>query len=262
MAAERYDAFPSRMSLQLFKAKTKAAVQGHKLLSKKADALKAKQRKLLVEIFNTKLALNKKVKDAIFSHTKATYAAGDFNKEVLAQVNKAKFKLQPIQQNVTGVQLLDFRPIEDVIDGSSSSNLGLARGGEQISACKREFESTLKELVRLGGLQNSFTALDEAIKVTNRRVNALDCVVLPKMKNTVDYIKSELDEQEREDLFRLKKVIENKKKIADLKADELKEAREAYEKQRGYKDTGNALDMYTQQKEDIIVDDIFGENDI
>ena len=55
----------------------------------------------------------------------------------------------------------------------------------------------LKELVRLGGLQNSFTALDEAIRVTNRRVNALDCVVLPKMKNTVSYIKSELDEQER-----------------------------------------------------------------
>merc|ERR1719210_3182571 len=70
-------------------------------------------------------------------------------------------------------------------------------------------------LVRLGGLQTSFQALEEAISVTNRRVNALDCVVIPKMTNTVAYITSELDEREREDLFRLKKVIELKKRAQE-----------------------------------------------
>lgn len=76
MAGERYDAFPSRMSLQTFKGKKKAAALGFSLLKKKADALKAKQRELLVEIFEAKQELNESVKEAYFSHTKATYAAG------------------------------------------------------------------------------------------------------------------------------------------------------------------------------------------
>ena len=56
--------------------------------------------------------------------------------------------------------------------------------------------------------------LDEAIKVTNRRVNALDTVVIPRITNTVAYIKSELDELEREEFFRLKRSQDKKKILA------------------------------------------------
>ena len=47
--------------------------------------------------------------------------------------------------------------------------------------------------------------------MTNRRVNALDNVVIPRTKNTIKYIESELDELEREDIFRIKKVLEVKR---------------------------------------------------
>jgi V-type H+-transporting ATPase subunit D len=81
-------------------------------------------------------------------------------------------------------------------------------------------------LVQLATLQTSFMILDEAIKVTSRRVNALDTVVIPKIANTVEYIKSELDELEREEFFRLKRSQDKKKKdmLARKKESMAKEA--------------------------------------
>jgi len=251
MARERYDAFPSRMSLQTFKGKKKAASLGFSLLKKKADALKAKQRELLAEIFEAKQELNEAVKDAYFSHTKATYAAGDFNKTVLSSVSRAMTKLAPERKNVTGVDLLQFRPVQDNI-GRTESHLGLSRGGEQIDKCRKAFEHALNLLIKLGGLQTSFQALEEAIKVTNRRVNALDCVVIPKMTNTVSYITSELDEREREDLFRLKKVIELKKRAqAEMDAEMSARQKKEVDDFDPF-DVKNALDNFNDMEEDHV----------
>jgi V-type H+-transporting ATPase subunit D len=49
--------------------------------------------------------------------------------------------------------------------------------------------------------------------MTNRRVNAIEYIIIPKVENTIRYIQSELDEQDREEFYRLKK-IQGKKKIA------------------------------------------------
>lgn len=49
--------------------------------------------------------------------------------------------------------------------------------------------NSIELLVQLASLQTAFLTLDEAIKTTNRRVNALDNVVRPKLENTIQYIK-------------------------------------------------------------------------
>jgi V-type H+-transporting ATPase subunit D len=51
-------------------------------------------------------------------------------------------------------------------------------------------------------IQTAFVILDEVIKVTNRRVNAIEHVIIPRIENTIKYIISELDEQDREEFFR------------------------------------------------------------
>ncbi|KAH0479272.1 MAG: hypothetical protein KVP17_000386 [Porospora cf. gigantea B] len=51
--------------------------------------------------------------------------------------------------------------------------------------------------------------------MTNRRVNALDNVVVPRLEKDVHYIVKELDEMEREEFFRLKKIQEKKREKAE-----------------------------------------------
>lgn len=50
--------------------------------------------------------------------------------------------------------------------------------------------------------KTAFVVLDEVIRLTNRRVNAIEHVTIPKYENTIAYIISELDEQDREEFFR------------------------------------------------------------
>jgi V-type H+-transporting ATPase subunit D len=79
---------------------------------------------------------------------------------------------------------------------------GLARGGQQVQKTRQTYANAVKTLVELASLQTAFTILDEVIRATNRRVNAIEHVVIPRLENTIAYIVSELDEADREEFFR------------------------------------------------------------
>lgn len=66
---------------------------------------------------------------------------------------------------------------------------GLGKGGQQIQSCRKAYISAIQLLVQLANLQTAFITLDTALKVTNRRVNALENVVKPRIENTISYIK-------------------------------------------------------------------------
>ena len=58
-----------------------------------------------------------------------------------------------------------------------------------MQAARQSYLTAVQLLVELASLQTAFLTLDEAIKTTNRRVNALDSVVKPMLENTIAYIK-------------------------------------------------------------------------
>ena len=126
----------------------------------------------------TKLAVAKEMQGATFCISEAMWAAGDFRKHVVEapQRERALVTVKVRQDNVAGVKLPIFTLEKAAGTTLEMETLGLAGGGRQIGKAKDKFTSLLELLVWLGSLQTSFTALDEALKVTNRRVNALDNV--------------------------------------------------------------------------------------
>ncbi|GAB0098973.1 Probable V-type proton ATPase subunit D 2 [Sergentomyia squamirostris] len=234
---DRLAIFPSRGAQMLMKGRLAGAQKGHGLLKKKADALQMRFRQILGKIIETKTLMGEVMKEAAFSLAEAKFATGDFNQVVLQNVTKAQIKIRTKKDNVAGVTLPIF---ESYQDGADTYELaGLSRGGHQISKLKKNYQSAVKLLVELASLQTAFVTLDEVIKITNRRVNAIEHVIIPRIERTLAYIISELDELEREEFYRLKK-IQDKKKIARAKADAAKAA--LLEQGIDVRDVGNLLD--------------------
>mmetsp|Transcript_1994 Transcript_1994/g.3422 ORF Transcript_1994/g.3422 Transcript_1994/m.3422 type:complete len:255 (+) Transcript_1994:316-1080(+) len=217
---------PTITMLAMIKARLAGATKGHALLKKKADALTIKFRQILKKIVDTKTKMGKSLKTSSFALTEAKYAAGDNVKHtIFDNVEAAQVRVKASTDNVAGVKLPKFEYVNDSTE-SKMDMTGLGKGGQQIQGCRQSYLKAVELLVDLASLQTSFLALDTAIKTTNRRVNALENVVKPKLENTIAYIKGELDELEREEFFRLKKVQAKKKRDMDAKEEAEKAARE------------------------------------
>lgn len=206
---EKIAVFPSRMTQTVFMQRLKGAQKGHSLLKKKSDALTIKFRQILKKIIEAKQDMGELMRDASFSLAEAKFSSGEFSHAVLQNVSKAQVKVRTKKDNVAGVTLPQFETFRDGSD--TNEMIGIARGGQQLAKTKKNYSKATELLVNLASLQSSFITLDEVIKITNRRVNALEHVVIPRIENTLAYIASELDEREREEFFRLKKVQEKKK---------------------------------------------------
>lgn len=112
-------------------------------------------------------------------------------------VKRATIRLDKSEENIAGV-LIPNLTLKEFEDGENSmSQIGLERGGFSIQKCREKFRGILDLLIQIASYQASFLTLDEKIKVTNRRVNALEHVVVPKLILIYRYIDQELDEQAR-----------------------------------------------------------------
>ncbi|CAM9307206.1 unnamed protein product [Sphacelaria rigidula] len=213
---------PTRMALQMYKGKLVGAKKGYELLKKKSDALKARFRNIAKQIHELKQTMREDASTAFFSLTQAAqYVSGDFRGKVLDTPRPAAVRCRARTDNVAGVKLPVFESYET--GSETKDNIGLSGGGQKVGQCREKYKVWVENLIKLASLQTSFVTMDEALKVTNRRVNALENVTIPRMEHVISYINRELDELEREDFTRLKKVVEKKREAADKERKDMDE---------------------------------------
>lgn len=203
----------NRMTLQTFKARLGGAKKGYNLLKKKRDALKARFQALLRDIVDTKLEVGNGLKDAAFALAKSHWAnAGDdITSTVVERASKPSILCKLVADNCAGVSIPSFKMSHDPTKDAHVMTLGVAHGGAVINACRETYLKAVVQLVKLASLQTAFKTLDEEIKMTSRRVNALEYVLIPRIEDDIHYIIQEIDEMSREEFFRVKKVVEKKK---------------------------------------------------
>ena len=70
----------------------------------------------------------------------------------------------------------------------------------------RQISKVIDKLIRLAEVEKTVSMLAIEIERNKRRVNALEYVMIPQLNETISYIKSKLDENERAATTRLMKV--------------------------------------------------------
>ncbi|AOW03384.1 ATP synthase subunit D-domain-containing protein [Yarrowia lipolytica] len=254
-ANNREAVFPTRMTLGMMKGKLKGATQGHNLLKRKSEALTKRFRDITRKIDESKHKMGRVMQTAAFSLAEVTYATGDnINYQVQESVRSARLRVRAKEENVSGVKLPSFSSYY-VEENSDFSLTGLGRGGQQVQKAKAVYSKAVETLVELASLQTAFVILDEVIKITNRRVNAIEHVIIPRTENTIKYINSELDELDREEFYRLKKVQDKKARdTAAQDAEQKKQALEAAarEEKVGHAEATESADLTADKDDDVI----------
>jgi len=64
----------------------------------------------------------------------------------------------------------------------------------------------VEALLEVAGTEITLRKIGEEIKKTTRRVNALEQVVIPRIRGEIRYIRDVLEQRAREDVFRLKRI--------------------------------------------------------
>jgi len=208
---------PTRMELIRKNAQIKLAEQGRDLLREKMDALIQEFFRIMQAVSRSRDELEAMADVAQQSLLTALATDDPVTVKSASFATKRGLSLGITGKNIMGVPV-------PVIEKKRISKSVFERGYSIISVSGRideaaeKFEGELDLVIGLAETETALKRLGGEIQMTRRRVNALEQVLIPQLKSQAKYIENTIDEREREDLFRLKKVkkiIERKKKAAE-----------------------------------------------
>ncbi len=197
---------PTRMNLLLLRRQIKVAEQGVRLLKTKRDALFAEFRKMIDPLLERERELDRALQQATRVLTLALGVDGPERLASTAMVTRRKdLALEMQERKMWGVKMLD-------IAGVKLRRRLLDRGYSPLTVSTRidfaaeRFEEAVEILLALAPMEIRLKKLGEEIKKTMRRVNALEQKVIPELRQQVKFIRQVLEDREREDKFRLKRL--------------------------------------------------------
>ncbi|KAG6446050.1 LOW QUALITY PROTEIN: V-type proton ATPase subunit D-like [Manduca sexta] len=202
----RYPVTASLFMLKEMKRRQEQVRRGYQLLKGKAEALRLRGRLSASELAATQGILGHTLKEAYISLAAIKFTNGESNALILENVGQAQIRVQRIPENIAGVATVSLQPVEEMNANDTLRYAGLGSGGHRTAEAKKAFREALRILIKFASLRNTCILLDEAIKSTLRKVNGIEKVIMPKLRNTETYILMEMDEREREEFHRLKMV--------------------------------------------------------
>jgi V/A-type H+-transporting ATPase subunit D len=199
------DIKPTRSELINLKRKIQLSQRGYKILKMKRDGLIMEFFKVLAEAKDTRGDLLRKYEHAVQMMAVANTVEGAIG------VKSAAFSVKEVPQitlkskNIMGVIVPQIESSK-VRKTLADRGYGVLGTSTVIDETASSFEELVEAIIVSAEIETTMKRLLDEIEKTKRRVNALEFKVIPELTAARDFIKMRLDEMEREELFRMKKI--------------------------------------------------------
>ena len=194
---------PTRMELLTLRKRRKIAERGRDLLREKLDALMLEFFQFVREISTLRAKAQKQLAEAYEEFIEAQMALGYMKLEQTSIGVEDRYSIATKARNVIGVTIpyiqVDVKPLTNFPYNPYDTSI-------QLDEATLKMAEAIKAIAELSSAEAAVKKLAEAIASTKRRVNSLEYVIIPRMLATIRYIEMHLEEAEREDFFRLKRI--------------------------------------------------------
>ena len=196
---------PTRMNLLQNKVQTNLASEGVNLLKNKRDALVKEFFTMVREMFSFRDELDERVRNAAHILNLALGIDGPHVIKSVGMSTKREVSLGVERHNIWGIRVPELEK-KSVVRSVMARGYGIHTVSSRIDETATSFEGILNLIISMASNEVKVKRLGDEIRKTTRRVNALEQVVIPALKGQSSFIERTLEEREREDLFRLKRL--------------------------------------------------------
>jgi V/A-type H+-transporting ATPase subunit D len=195
----------TRAQLLANQAQIELAEQGLELLQQKRAALLRELMRMADEVLVQRDALEARAAAARRALARAEAVAGEAAVRSAALAAGAEIPLRVSSRNVMGVSVpvIERRTVARSVLGRGYSLSGTS---VTIDEAAEAYEDTVDAIIELADSELRLQPLADEIQRTTRRANALEHVILPRLRREVAQIEQALAERERAAHFRLKRV--------------------------------------------------------
>jgi len=194
---------PNRMELLRLRRRLVLAERGHTLLKEKLEEVMRRFLELIRELYDLQEKIQTKLEKIFLSF--ALVRARTAKKELMDLLPEGQLTLEIHRERILNLSIPRFTIKRlkisdyDFLNTESELDIGLKIGRE-----------LLPDLMELARLWKAVELLSHEIETTRRRVNALEHILIPNIKETISYISGRLEEMERSyqvQLMRVKEIV-------------------------------------------------------
>lgn len=203
---------PTRMELLEIRKKLTLAEKGHKLLEEKRDALVERFFDIIEKRNKLSSEMDEEFKGAFLSLIQAQMIMGEKKVDDISRLTEDVGEISFENDNIMGVKIPKMNA--DDIKTTIKPTYGFFETCSKLDDAQRKFNDLVSKLIQLADLEGGIKSLAVEIEKTKRRVNVLENTLIPRLYATRKYIEMQLEEREREDFFRrkrIKNILESKK---------------------------------------------------
>lgn len=179
--------------------------RGYELLKEKRDALVMEFFNVLTQLEDARKRTYEVLREAYRSLSLAMVAMGSLEVRKAAAATGIELEIDIATRSIMGVAVpvIEAQKLERKV---TERGYSLVQTSAELDLAAKKFEKALAAMLKLAEVEETLRLLARETERTKRRVSSLEHVVIPRLETIKKFIERHLEELERENFFRLKRI--------------------------------------------------------